>query len=115
MFSISASMNTEKQEKLALTATCSNTKSSDSEIETWNLHCDLNGNGVIDKDEATKTVSVNTKANEFYCKGMCVISASSELDFSKENYLGRVEMHKASWRNVLMRRLLGPLRLRGRF
>ena len=69
MFSISASMNTEKQEKLALTATCANTKSSDSEIETWNLHCDLNGNGVIDKDEVTKTVSVNTKANEFYCKG----------------------------------------------
>ncbi|CBY43311.1 unnamed protein product, partial [Oikopleura dioica] len=72
--SISVSMNTEKQEKLGLTATCANTKSTDSEIETWNLHCDLNGNGVIDKDESTKTVSVNTKANEFYCKVKKTIS-----------------------------------------
>jgi len=80
-FSISVSMNTEKQEKLGLTATCANTKSTDSEIETWNLHCDLNGNGVIDKDESTKTVSVNTKANEFYCKGTCIIRSYFELFF----------------------------------
>ncbi|CAG5082510.1 Oidioi.mRNA.OKI2018_I69.PAR.g10145.t1.cds [Oikopleura dioica] len=71
---ISKSMNTAKQEKLALTATCANTESAESEIETWKLHCDSNGNGVIDNDEEAKTVSVNTKANEFYCKVKKTIS-----------------------------------------
>lgn len=96
-------MNTEKQEKLDLTATCANTKSAESEIETWNLHCDSNGNGIIDNDEEAKTVSVNTKANEFYCKGKAnVIPDTILIKNSEKDDLRRIEMLKTSWSNLLM-------------
>ena len=106
-------MNTAKQEKLDLTATCANTESAESEIETWKLHCDSNGNGIIDNDEEAKTVSVNTKANEFYCKGTSKTMKEILLSkISEKDDLGRTEMLKTSWSHLPVRRFLGSFRLR---
>lgn len=53
---------------MALTATCGQNQEENEEMENWTLHCDKNGNGIVDDDEKTGTVRVITKPNSNYCK-----------------------------------------------
>lgn len=72
---IAQSSNTAKNEKLALTATCGDNRKDMGEMENWNLHCDKNGNGVVDDGEETGTVRVITKPNSNYCKVKKTVSS----------------------------------------
>lgn len=65
---IASESNTAKNEVLALTAACSKNQDENKEFENWDLHCDRNGNGIVDEDEKTGTVRLITKPNSNYCK-----------------------------------------------
>lgn len=66
--SIAQASNTAKHEKLALTPSCGDNSREKGEMENWKLHCDKNGNGIVDEGEETGNVRVITKPNSNYCK-----------------------------------------------
>ena len=55
---IAAEMNTAKNELLPLTPSCGENGQNNQEMENWQLHCDRNGNGLIEDGEVVETVKV---------------------------------------------------------
>ena len=51
-------MNTAKNELLPLTPSCGENGQNNQEMENWRLHCDRNGNGLIEDGEVVETVKV---------------------------------------------------------
>jgi len=72
---IAAEMNTAKNELLPLTPSCGENGQNNQEMENWQLHCDRNGNGLIEDGEVVETVKVITKPNSNYCKVKKTVSA----------------------------------------
>lgn len=60
--------NNAETDSLLLTATCGdNAKTVGKEMENWKIHCDRNGDGIVNDDEEVGNVNVITKANSNYC------------------------------------------------
>ena len=54
-------MNTAKNELLPLTPSCGDNSKENGEMENWQLHCDRNGNGLVEEGEVLETVKVRLK------------------------------------------------------
>ena len=63
-------MNTAKNELLPLTPSCGENGQNNQEMENWQLHCDRNGNGLIEDGEVVETVKVWADIRIFSRKNM---------------------------------------------